>query len=169
MVLLGTDVNKGKGKETQLDTLGEGKTRQRVNNIVIQRDSSVSLARYLALFLSNPLTDNSQTQTNLRTHSRTNSRTPAPPVPEPPTPKSTIPALPPSSLPSQPSSSTNLTSLVSLSMHVRQVEYAIYVLVLAIRFSCCPVLFRHLVSSSFVMCIFSSFIDAMGDALTSDV
>jgi hypothetical protein len=106
----GTDVKKkGKGKETQLDTLEEGKTLRRVNSIVIRRDPSVSLVPSSATRPSSSQTHsrtNSQTQTNFRTHSRTNSRTPAPPVPEPPTPKSATLAFPPSSHPSQPSSSS---------------------------------------------------------------
>lgn len=113
----GTDVKKkGKGKETQLDTLEEGKTLKRVNSIIIRRDSSVSLVPSSAAQRSFSQTHsraNFHTQTHHRTPSRTISRTMAP-VPESPMPKAATVALLPSSFSSLPSSSS-ARALVAIS------------------------------------------------------
>ncbi|KAG1775779.1 hypothetical protein EV702DRAFT_1114724 [Suillus placidus] len=96
---------KGKGKETQIDTQGEGKTLRRVNSIVIRRDPSVSLvpsSSTQTTFSQTHSRANSQTQNHNRTHSRTATH-----VPEPPTPRlATHSLMPSSSLSSLPSSSS---------------------------------------------------------------
>ncbi|OJA10574.1 hypothetical protein AZE42_04635 [Rhizopogon vesiculosus] len=116
----GTDVKKkGKGRETQLDTLEEGKTLKRVNSIVIRRDPSVSLVPSSSTqpsFSQTHSRANPQTQTHHRTHSRTNSRTTAF-VPEPQTPKSAPSAPLPSS-----SSARAVVALTTSDGHVLEFD-----------------------------------------------
>lgn len=115
----GTDVKKkGKGKETQLDTLEEGKILRRVNSIIIRRDPSVSLVPSSSSqqsFSQIHSRANSQTQPH-HTHSRMTAF-----VPEPPTPKPATPALPPSSLPSS-SSARALVAISTSDGHVLEFD-----------------------------------------------
>ncbi|KAG2145814.1 hypothetical protein DEU56DRAFT_788158 [Suillus clintonianus] len=108
---------KGKGKETQVDTQGEGKTLRRVNSIVIRRDPSVSLvpsSSTQTTFSQTHSRANSQTQNHHRTHSRTNSRTAAL-VPEPLAHKPTTPSLLPSSSLSSLPSTSSARAVVAIS------------------------------------------------------
>ncbi|KAG1733030.1 uncharacterized protein EDB91DRAFT_1149956 [Suillus paluster] len=106
---------KGKGKETRVDTQGEGKTLRRVNSIVIRRDPSVSLVPSSSSQTTSQTHSraNSQTQNHYRTHSRTNSRTAA--LVQEPTPKIATPSLLPSSSLSSLPSSSSARAVVAIS------------------------------------------------------
>ncbi|KAG2041538.1 hypothetical protein BDR03DRAFT_891237 [Suillus americanus] len=105
---------KGKGKEAQVDSRGEGKTLRRVNSIVIRHDPSVSLVPSSSTFSQSHSRANSQTQNHNHTHSRTNSCT-AGRVPEPPAPKPATPSLMPSSSLSSVPSSSSARAVVAIS------------------------------------------------------